>query len=228
MAQKLRWFVGLVLILSGIGNAMTTSVAGGILGVLTGLLILPPTFALIAQMTGQSFGKPIKYGAVLLVFAACLAVMSSAREGEEGAKKLQVAKEKAQAEKKKKQEQLAYEKLPQATKDSITRAKAREEKLVREQEDARVASEAKKERQKKVEAQFSAFDGSNRGVERYIKEHMNDPDSYEHVSTRFVDKGTYIAVMTQFRGKNAFGGKVLSNAVAKVDFEGNVLALEML
>lgn len=228
MAQKLRWAVGLFFILGGIGNAATVSVTGGILGILIGLLILPPTFALIAQMTGQSFGKPIKYGVVLLLFAACLGVMSKAREGEEQTKSLQVAKEKAQAEDKKKQEQLAYERLPKATKDSIARAKAREEKLVKEQEAQLAATEAKKGRAEKVAAQFSSYDGSHRGIERYLKEHMNDPDSYEHVSTRYIDKGDFIAVMTQFRGKNAFNATILKSAVGKVDLEGNVLSLEML
>lgn len=83
-------------------------------------------------------------------------------------------------------------------------------------------------RLQKIKAQFSAWNGANRPVQDAIKAKMNDPDSYEHVSTNYVDKGKFIAVMTKFRGKNAFGGLVLNTAVAKVDLDGNVLALQML
>ena len=81
----------------------------------------------------------------------------------------------------------------------------------------------KTERQLKVENQFSSWDGSHPGLERLIKESMNDPDSYEHVETRFRDDDDYIFVITKFRGANAFGGKVVNTVSAKVDFNGNVI-----
>lgn len=228
MAKILRWVFGIFFIIGGIGN-MTTSVPGGILAALAGLLMLPPTFALIARLSGQSFGKPIKYGAVLVPFVIGMVLIGKSEDSQVAKqKKLEAAKEAEEA----KQARLAFEKLPQAVKDSMARAQARakvrEDSIVKEQDARTAAYEAKKDRKAKVDAQFSAWDGSHRGVTAYIKEHMNDPDSYEHVSTRFVDKGDFITVMTQFRGKNAFGGKVLNTAVAKVDFEGNVLSLEML
>ncbi|GHB44533.1 hypothetical protein [Mongoliitalea lutea] len=83
----------------------------------------------------------------------------------------------------------------------------------------------KTERQKEVEKQFSSWDGSHRGLTKKIKESMNDPDSYEHVETRFRDDGDYIFVITKFRGTNAFGGKVTNTVSAKVDFKGNVIEI---
>lgn len=83
----------------------------------------------------------------------------------------------------------------------------------------------KTERQIKVESQFSSWDGSHPGLERLIKDNMNDPDSYEHIETRILDKGSYIFVITKFRGANAFGGKVVNTISAKVDFNGNVLEI---
>ena len=57
----------------------------------------------------------------------------------------------------------------------------------------------------------SAWDGSIHVVERAIKEAMNDPDSYEHVgTTEPVAEGEYWTCVTRFRGKNAFGGKVVN------------------
>ncbi|WP_210521612.1 hypothetical protein [Hymenobacter terricola] len=227
----LRWLFGVSFIVAGITNIPNT-VAGGTLVVLAGLLMLPPTFPFFSRITGKSFSKPVKYASVILLYAAGFFLVSRSQDA-------QVAEKKQQEAEKEKQEQLAFEKLPAAVKDSITRervrlenfkkvVKARQDSITKQRQVDNVAYEAQKNRKEKLEAQFSAYDGSHRGVEQYIKDHMNDPDSYEHVGTRFIDKGDYIAVMTQFRGKNAFGGKILSSAVAKVDFEGNVLSLQML
>jgi hypothetical protein len=57
----------------------------------------------------------------------------------------------------------------------------------------------------------SPWDGSVAEVERYLQRVMNDPDSYEHVSSTIpVVRGEYWLVRSTFRGKNAFGGKVVN------------------
>ena len=221
MLKILRWLLGIGWLAGGISLTVDTPGVGGILVSLAGLLILPPTFPFIAQATGKTVSRPLKYIAVFLILAAGYALVAPKQE-------LKAAERKKAEAEKIKQEQLAYEKLSPAVKDSLRLAKAQEEKIAKQQLAAAAAADEKKARQEKVEAQFSAYDGSNRGVEKAIKERMNDPDSYEHVKTTFNDKGDYITVFTQFRGKNAFGGKVLSTAIAKVDFEGHVLALQML
>ena len=78
-------------------------------------------------------------------------------------------------------------------------------------------------RKQEVEAQFSNYDGSHAGLEELIKKGMNDADSYEHVETRFRDDGTYITVITKFKGTNKFGGIVTNTVTAKVDFKGKVI-----
>ena len=90
------------------------------------------------------------------------------------------------------------------------------------EEEAKRASAAAAQR-KRIEKQFSAWDGSHPGLERLVKRSMNDPDSYEHDETRFVDKGDHIIVFMKFRGRNGFGGMVRNEVVASVDFNGNVL-----
>lgn len=58
----------------------------------------------------------------------------------------------------------------------------------------------------------SAWDGSIFIVERAIKANRNDPDSYEHVSTTIpTAEDDYWTCVTTFRGKNAFGGKVVNS-----------------
>ena len=112
-------------------------------------------------------------------------------------------------------------------------AKAREEKRqaeekVREQKrkfEAAVAEKKKEqeERQKRIERGFSAWDGSHRQLTRAIKAQMNDPDSYQHDTTRYGDRGDHLVVETTFRGRNAFGGMIRHTVRAKVDLDGNIL-----
>ncbi|MEX2411679.1 MAG: hypothetical protein WD607_10000 [Candidatus Paceibacterota bacterium] len=88
-------------------------------------------------------------------------------------------------------------------------------------EQARIAA-----REEKIEDQFSAWDGSHRKLEKYIKENMHDPDSYEHVETRYSDNDNYLYVITTFRGNNAFGGKVKNSVSARVSIEnGDILEI---
>ncbi|EKT3966457.1 hypothetical protein NTJ12_001519 [Flavobacterium psychrophilum] len=82
------------------------------------------------------------------------------------------------------------------------------------------------ERTHLIQRQFAGFSGANNYVEDAIKEIMNDPDSYEHIKTTYTDKGSYIIVYTKFRGTNSFGAKIIQNATAKVDIDGNVLSLK--
>ena len=80
-------------------------------------------------------------------------------------------------------------------------------------------------RTKRIEAQFSPYDGAHRSLEKYIKENMNDPDSYQHDETTRVDMKDYLVVTTVFRGKNGFGALVKNSVSAKVDMDGNILKI---
>lgn len=67
---------------------------------------------------------------------------------------------------------------------------------------------------------FSQWDGSHVELAKSVKNAMNDPSSYEHVETRYLDKkdGTLLVTM-KFRGNNAFGGKVLNAVNAITDLK---------
>lgn len=57
----------------------------------------------------------------------------------------------------------------------------------------------------------SGWDGSVSCVESYLKRVMNDPGSYEHVSSSApVAIGDYWVVQSSFRGKNGFGALIVS------------------
>ena len=74
-------------------------------------------------------------------------------------------------------------------------------------------------RQEKVEHCFSGWDGSHTVLSSAIKQSMNDPDSYEHVETRWKEKEKTLIVSTKFRGKNAFGAKIINEVIAETDID---------
>ena len=96
----------------------------------------------------------------------------------------------------------------------------KDEQTKRKKAQERVFAESRK---KKIEQQFSSWDGSHRNLDRFIKNAMNDPDSYEHAETVYWDKGEYLIVQTTYRGKNAFGGVVKNYIKAKIDLNGEIL-----
>jgi len=86
-------------------------------------------------------------------------------------------------------------------------------------------AEEKAARTKRIESQFSAWDGAHRNLTRLIKASMNDPGSYKHDETVYWDMGDHLVVRTSFRGKNAFGGVVRNWVKAEVDLDGNIIAI---
>lgn len=54
---------------------------------------------------------------------------------------------------------------------------------------------------------------------------MNDPNSYEHIETQYIDNRTTnkITVIVKFRGNNAFGGKIINIVKAEISLRGEVL-----
>lgn len=93
-------------------------------------------------------------------------------------------------------------------------------------QDLKVAKkEADKINKRKVSIlnQFNVYDGSHKGLQEMVVNSMNDPSSYEHVSTKYIDKGDHISVTTSFRGKNAFGAIVIGTKQADYSIDGKLL-----
>lgn len=83
--------------------------------------------------------------------------------------------------------------------------------------------EAVAKRAEQIELQFSSWDGSHRDLEKRIKEAMNDPDSYKHYKTVYFDRGDHLTVITEFGGKNGFGGMVRNTVSADYSLDGNFI-----
>lgn len=80
-------------------------------------------------------------------------------------------------------------------------------------------------RKEQIEKHFSGWDGSHIELTRIIKAGMHDPDSYEHVETKYWDMTDHLVVQTTFRGNNVFGGKVKNSIRAKVSLTGDVIEI---
>lgn len=64
---------------------------------------------------------------------------------------------------------------------------------------------------------FSSWDGSNRELVYFVKQNMKDPDSFEHVETRFNDNGSSYDILMKYRGKNSFNATVTQAVTAHFD-----------
>lgn len=61
-------------------------------------------------------------------------------------------------------------------------------------------------RDSRISKCFSAWDGSNRELVASVKGKLRDPSSFEHVGTRYKDRGTHLELVMQYRARNGFGG----------------------
>ena len=127
-----------------------------------------------------------------------------------------------------KQDQLDWDK--EKDKSEIVRL-AEEDQKIGEQisELSKEIVKAKNQRSKsiedKVRSQFSSWDGSHRLLVKRVKKVMNDPDSFDHDTTRYhmLPAGAGIQVKMTYRGKNAFGALVRESVAAQFDLEGNFI-----
>ena len=115
------------------------------------------------------------------------------------------------------------ERLDKVENARIERELTENQEAERREQTEKQEAENKAARQKLIKAQFSAWDGSHSTLTKAIKKSMNDPDSYKHDETKYIDQGAILLVTTSFRGKNAFGAVVRETVTAKVDLQGNVL-----
>lgn len=73
--------------------------------------------------------------------------------------------------------------------------------------------------------QFNFWDGSCYKLVDYVKENMNDADSFEHVKTYYIDKKDHLIVTMKYRGNNVLGAKVLNFIRAKVDYTTDTMTI---
>jgi len=125
----------------------------------------------------------------------------------------------------KKSQMEAKQQTPTTPNNSESKNETTDSIVAGQRQVAEKEAENESDRQDRIKRQFNAWNGAHMKLEFYIKENMNDPESFEHIETTYFDKGDYLVVIMKFRGKNAFGGKVINYVRAKVDLDGNVIKI---
>lgn len=80
--------------------------------------------------------------------------------------------------------------------------------------------------QKNISDQFG-FDGMHFRLANLVESSLNDPDSFEHVSTIHEVKEDYILVKMTYRARNGFNALILKSVTAKVN-KDNGFVLEII
>lgn len=76
--------------------------------------------------------------------------------------------------------------------------------------------------------QFSAWSGTHKNTEAYIKERLHNPKSFEHVGTNIFQtnrKEGYRIIQMTYRGTNRLNAIVTNTVRVKVDLKGDVIGV---
>lgn len=114
------------------------------------------------------------------------------------------------------------QKLKSIADQKARKREAEEKAYLAQKQREHEANMAKENRKAFVEKQFSSYDGSHIDFVRAFKKNLNDPDSFEHVETKYIDNGTSLTVIMKYRAKNGFGAFVLQIVKANITDEGQM------
>jgi hypothetical protein len=93
-----------------------------------------------------------------------------------------------------------------ATDDSRAKRKNQADSTVSEYK--AVPRDTVAERKAMIQAKEDNSQGENYNLSYYIKSQLDDPDSYEHAKTIWLDGGDRIVAYVTFRANNRFGAKI--------------------
>jgi uncharacterized membrane protein YvbJ len=80
-------------------------------------------------------------------------------------------------------------------------------------------------RKDKIEKAFSSWNGSHIELTKLIKGSLKNPSSFEHVESKYTDKGSYILVGTTYRATNGFGAVVTETKIVKAKIDGTIIEI---
>lgn len=90
-----------------------------------------------------------------------------------------------------------------------------------EAEQAETAEETELEMIRRKLGDDVLYDGRFAPLARRVKNNMNNPDSFEHVESRYADDGDRVYILMTYRGENAYGATVTEQVEALVDYDSN-------
>jgi len=233
----LKWFFGIIFLTVGLGG-LFTSFLTGISFIILGLFILPPTFELFTKKSKVNLPTWVKWRTAIVgcIIASLTMDNSNAKKdvemdlvvvkafefinnGQIDSAKVYIEKVKSQYSTIKNKEVDLQKELYRYKLQDF----AKENLVSMSNQQLKKQKEFNRNRKRNIEKQFSSWDGSHPTLSRMIKECCKNPDSYEHIQTRFRDDGKSIFVITKYRAENGFGGMTTENVSVRVDFDGNVI-----
>jgi hypothetical protein len=227
MKNFLAWFFSIIFLLGGFGNLFVSPLYGyGLIFIFIGILINPA----ITQYFKNKFNIVLKTSVkaiiiTILLFISPIVLAATVNNNELTTYNNDSLSTPIRNNVKNTIAPKAIKKPAPTlspTQIKVKAEKAKQAKLAAEKA-KKIAEEKKRleDRQKNIDKQFSAWDGSHRELVNFVKEYMNDPDSFDHAETYYVDHKTYLTVTMEFRGTNAFGGKILSYVEARIDLNND-------
>jgi hypothetical protein len=72
---------------------------------------------------------------------------------------------------------------------------------------------------------LSSWNGSCAALVTYVKENMNNPASFKHVSTQTFIQGDHAVIIMKYSGTNAYGAIVTAHIKAKVSSECEIMSI---
>jgi hypothetical protein len=211
----LNWVLGGFVLLVAVAAVVDGLLLAAFFLVLGSALFFPPVVAFIEGKIGSPLKGGVRYSVGLgAVFIGLLLLGQGFQESEgERLAAEQIA------------EQAAFDALPQEVRDSILQDRALQDSIRAAEVALALLEEERAKRRELVEKQFSSLDGNHYNFTAIIKNAMNDPRSFQHVRTTYVDQGESILVTTQFRGTNSFGGVVVNTMTARFSVDGDLIEI---
>lgn len=79
-----------------------------------------------------------------------------------------------------------------------------------------------------IKSHFYGYSGEHKILSQYLKNNLNNPDSYEHVSTwyEYNDGDSYYTIYTKIRGTNGFGAIITTSFKAKASLDGEIISVK--
>jgi len=111
------------------------------------------------------------------------------------------------------------------TKKAFSKLKHHDQRAASQEVSAMIIREksiADQKHKRKVKQQFAA-DGSNWIFVYYLKKQLHDPESFEHIETRYKDNQDHVYVEMRFRALNGFGAKRIFMKSAKVSIDNETV-----
>lgn len=201
----LRTFYGIGFLLGGF-FLLFQSPGTGVMFMICGAFLFRPVTVIIEQKLKRQFSRNVKIA--IVVVSGIIGISSWSSKSVEKQKQKKVI------------DQEAFNQLPKHERDSILFIRQKEKEL-------QAAQKQKEERQEHIQSMFSSIDGSNMAITDYLKQKLDDPDSYEHVETKWVERQDRLIIYTTFRANNRFGAKIKQVVKAEVSLNNELLSMEV-